>query len=244
MKKCNDNNNLCTISQICDGIIKGEPLYVNNISKLFTVNEQARNELNLDKMNDIINNCFLKEENKNNNKFVSQLFFGGKNTGTSLHCAFNTNIFFNVKGEKHWVLIDPMYSDLINCQTSNNGLFAVSIDDVFSTSESNPFLKIPRNEVILKSGDLLFNPTWYWHAVKNKTDYTIGVANRYDLTIFPSITNNYFFTFLQLFSPSYYIKNSLVVLDTSKSGQEKYGIIADKEILNNLTQSKSIKDNY
>lgn len=243
LKKCNKDNNLCTISQICDGIYKKEPLYINNISKLFTINEQARNELNLDKMNEIVNKCFLKEENAHKDVFISQLFLGGKNTGTSVHCAFNTNLFFNIKGEKHWILIDPMYTDLINCQSSNNGLFAVSTDDVFSESDTNPFLRIPRNEVILKSGDFLFNPTWYWHAVKNKTDYTIGVANRYDLTVFPSITNNIFFTFLQLFSPFYYIQNSHIYF-SSTSGQEKYGILADKEIINNLTQDKSIKNNY
>ena len=80
---------------------------MNNISKLFTVSKQAENELNLHKMSEIMNSSFFKKEKEN--KFMSQLFLGGKNTGTSLHCASNVNFFFNVKGTKHRGFIHPKY---------------------------------------------------------------------------------------------------------------------------------------
>uniref|UniRef100_A0A6C0ATY5 JmjC domain-containing protein n=1 Tax=viral metagenome TaxID=1070528 RepID=A0A6C0ATY5_9ZZZZ len=240
LKKCDKDTNLCSIREICDGIKKGEPVYVNNISKLFTVSKQAENELNLHKMSEIMNSSFFKKEKEN--KFMSQLFLGGKNTGTSLHCASNVNFFFNIKGTKHWGFIHPKYTSIIKCQTSEKGLFAISDDDFFSESENNPFLKIPRYEALLHSGDFLFNPAWYWHAVKNKTDYTIGVANRYIFDLFgevPCISNNIFFSFLQLFSPSYYLQWASSY-DKNKSTQEIYGTIVDKEILNNLSKSNAI----
>lgn len=242
LKKCNKNNNLCSIHEICEGIRKGEPVYVNNISKLFTVSKQAETELNLDKMSKIMNESFFKQKRKN--EFMSQLFFGGKNTGTSLHSASNVNFFFNIKGTKHWGFIHPKYTSLIKCQTSNKGLFAISDDDFFSEKEDNPFLKIPRYEALLHSGDFLFNPAWYWHAVKNKTDYTIAVANRYRFYLFgevPCITNNYFFSFLQLFSPVYYSKWCFInEEDKGKSTQEIYGNLIDQEILNNMSQSNAM----
>ena len=203
IKKCNTTNNLCSIHKICRDIRDGKPLYVNNISTLFTVSEQARKELNLDEMSKLMNSRFFSSRNKPND-FMSQLFLGGKNTGTSLHCAANINFFFNVKGEKHWGFIDPAYTSLINCKSSAQGLYSNSVDDFFS--ESSPFSRIPRYETVLKPGDVLYNPAWYWHAVKNLTEYTIAVANRsmsFDFFTgeLPFIKNNLFFSFLQIFSP-------------------------------------------
>jgi hypothetical protein len=61
IKKCNDTN-FCSIKQICKNIKLGQPLYINNISKLFTVSEQASNELNLDRIADIMNNSFFNQK--------------------------------------------------------------------------------------------------------------------------------------------------------------------------------------
>ena len=92
-------------------------------------------------------------------------------------------------------------------------------------------------------GDFLFNPAWYWHAVKNKTDYTIAVANRfagtYALNPFEEMPmmNNKFFTFLQLFSPFYYLQ--YYGIEKGKE-QQGYGKIVDQEIINNLSQSEAM----
>ena len=241
LKSCNSENNLCTLKEIIQGIRNGEPVYVNNISKLFSVSEQAKGELDLDKMGNIMNTQMFKYPQDNIN-FMSQLFFGGKNTGTNLHCASNINFFFNIKGRKHWGFIDPKYTDLIKCQTSNQGLFSISEDDYFSKDEKNPFLKIPRYETILEPGDFLFNPAWYWHAVKNKTDYTIAVANRFIFSIggeLPVLTNNSFFSFLQIFSPIYYL-NWIIEGKNTTDAQKTYGNIVDQEIINNLSQRKAM----
>ena len=242
LKNCKGNNNLCTMKEIVNGIRNGEPVYVNNISALFTQSEQAHSELNLDKMSDIMNSYMLKNSEEKN-PFMSQLFLGGKNTGTNLHCASNINFFFNIYGIKHWGFIDSKYTDLINSQTSDQGLFAISPDDYFSKDPNNPFLKIPRYETILTPGDFLFNPAWYWHAVKNKTDYTIAVANRfagtYALNPFEEMPmmNNKFFTFLQFFSPFYYLQ--YYGIEKGKE-QQGYGKIVDQEIINNLSQSEAM----
>jgi len=239
LKKCKSDNNLCSMKEICESIKKGDPIYVNNISKLFTENEQARNELNLNKMDQMINEKFIKQKRKGD--FLSQLFLGGKNTGTSLHSSSNINFFFNIKGEKRWGFISPKYTSFIKCQTSKKGLFAVSEHDFFSESPDSPYLKIPRYETVLKSGDFLFNPAWYWHAVKNKSDYTIAVANRYIFDFFgemPCVTNNLFFSFLQIFSPQYYYYYTMK--DDNVSAQEFHGNRTDQEIINTFSKSDAL----
>lgn len=243
LKNCNKDSNLCSMKEITKGIRYGEPVYVNNISALFTESEQARKELNLDKMSHIMNSKMLKYPQKDNH-FLSQLFFGGKNTGTNLHCASNINFFFNIYGIKHWSFIDPKYTHLIKCQTSDKGLFSISEDDYFSKDPNNPFFKIPRFETILQPGDFLFNPAWYWHAVKNKTDYTIAVANRYSrfqiMGELPIIQNNYFFSFLQLFSPTYYLKWFSEGYKTNVDVQKAFGKMVDGEIINNMSRSRAM----
>jgi len=102
-------------------------------------------------------------------------------------------------------------------------------------------LKIPRYETVLKSGDFLFNPAWYWHAVKNKTEYTIAVANRYMFDFFgemPCVTNNLFFSFLQIFSPQYYY--TMLSKEDGVSSQDFHGHRTDQEIINNLSKSEAL----
>ena len=46
--------------------------------------------------------------------------------------------------------------------------------------------------------------------------------------------NNLFFTFLQLFSPFYYLK--FFLFDNTKSSQHNFGNMVDKEIIDNISK--------
>ena len=41
------------------------------------------------------------------------------------------------------------------------------------------FAHCPIFEVTLEPGDLLLNPPWWWHAVRNVSETTVGVASRW-----------------------------------------------------------------
>lgn len=62
---------------------------------------------------------------------------------------------------------------------SRTGLFAVSYLDICAANKGDYILNIPRYEILLDEGDMLFNPPWWWHAITNKTKYTIACANRF-----------------------------------------------------------------
>ena len=143
-----------------------KPVYVNNVSRIFGFYPELIDDMELDNIKDKIG-IDLKNSNE-----VNHMFLGGKSTGTTLHASYIGNFFFNIKGIKKWYLIHPKYSNILLPTLSRTGLFAVSKVDIFHKNDLTE--KVPRYEFELNEGDLLFNPPWWWHAVKNQTDYTIG----------------------------------------------------------------------
>jgi hypothetical protein len=80
----------------CDMIKKGEPIYINNFHSIFIDCKVLQEDLDLKRLNDITPIEYSD---------TSQLFFGPKGTGTTLHCAMKSNVFYNVKGKKKWIPI-------------------------------------------------------------------------------------------------------------------------------------------
>jgi len=71
----------------------------------------------------------------------------------------------------------------INFKSSNNGgsIFFSENSPKLKNTESSTISKVGEliaQEVILKPGDVLFTPSFYWHKVENLTD-TIGVGYRW-----------------------------------------------------------------
>lgn len=181
-------------SNACDMIKNGEQIYINNFHSIFIDCKILQDDLDLQKMNDITPIDYAD---------TSQLFFGPKGTGTTLHCAMKSNIFYNVKGKKKWTFIDPMYSPYLSAVLSDNGIFVVSKLNYFQ--DKSLLRNIPKFEYILEEGDVLFNPSWWWHCVENMTEYTIGVANRSNLGFQFHDNNNPTFTINSLLTRPYQI---------------------------------------
>ena len=129
----------------------------------------------------------------------SQLFLGGKNTGTAYHCADNFNCFVMVHGEKEWRFVDARYSAWMYPFMPPSGLFAFSPVPPFEPAPKFPLYKhVPKLRTRLKPGDVLVNPPWWWHAVKNVTPTTIAVATRW--VTGSDLSNNRYFDFLSFLS--------------------------------------------
>lgn len=112
----------------------------------------------------------------------------GIHSRSPLHCANGENIFLNVQGKKEWHFIHPSYTPLLHTTLSRYGVYAVSeaieyfdTDDFYETMTKNHdwFHKIPVYKVVLEPGDMLYNPHWWWHDVRNLTDFTMGCASRW-----------------------------------------------------------------
>jgi hypothetical protein len=189
-------------SNACDMIQNGELIYINNFHSIFIDCKILQKDLDLKKLDEITPLQYTG---------TSQLFFGPKGTGTTLHCAAKSNIFYNIKGKKKWTFIDPKYSENLSPVLSNNGFFVVSKLNYFK--DKTILRNIPKFEYVLEEGDVLFNPSWWWHCVENMSEYTIGVANRSDLGFKWYDNNNPTFTMNSILTRPYQIYKMITELE-------------------------------
>lgn len=113
-----------------------------------------------------------------------EMFVGGPKVGSSFHCAGGDNFFLMVSGRKQWTFVDPRNWMAMYATVGRNRESVVFTSPICSATydleqrEKYPlFAKIPKYRVTLEPGDLLLNPSMWWHEVQN-LDRTIGVPNR------------------------------------------------------------------
>lgn len=166
--------------------------YVQNVSDLFQQYPELEAQLPID----TIRNRYL-----NGGKlFYIHLFMGGPKTGSIFHCANGVNFFINIHGRKEWKFVNPLHSawmyGLVNTAAAY-GTCAVN----FRRSQQEHlnhcplYAQLPVYKTILNPGDVLINPSWWWHSVKNLTPTTIGCATRW---LVPIKSVNPFYTFLSM----------------------------------------------
>lgn len=118
---------------------------------------------------------------------VFQVFIGGQGRTTPIHNANQSNLFIQVYGEKKWILYPHYYSAIIDPDPVRNTYRQAPIRrddgpfDPFDPCYNKPnelYRYIDSYEADLKPGDILWNPPFYWHAVKNTTD-AIGIGYRW-----------------------------------------------------------------
>jgi len=113
------------------------------------------------------------------------VFIGGEGSSSPLHNSFSNNIFIQISGEKEWVIYPPYYSVIFDPDPAMNMYRGVSerqgdrFDPFNPDYEKHPLFKyIDGYKVTLKPGDILYNPPYWWHAVRNPSD-SIGVGYRW-----------------------------------------------------------------
>jgi len=165
----------CQVPQLIESIEKetreGSPsnLYINGASSIFVRRPELIKMVEspvVANMTPVVNQTCA----------AYQLFMGSHHVGSSLHTAIGTNVFRMVVGRKRWWFIPPSETKFIFAIQTENG-FSAHTKTVW---QSDPwFKKMERYEVTLEPGDLLLNTPWFWHAVENKDQFTIGVASRF-----------------------------------------------------------------
>jgi hypothetical protein len=106
---------------------------------------------------------------------IPQLFIGGVGTKTPLHNAMTVFFFVNVMGVKRWTFVPNRYIAVLDPVADGRGYNhseAVVEDpdlDRFPGLDS-----VDRMETVMYPGDVLFNPSWNWHSVRNDSA-TIGI---------------------------------------------------------------------
>lgn len=98
--------------------------------------------------------------------FVNQLFVTP--AGRSFyHTEFGGNLFRQISGSKKWTLISPEYNPYL-CPyfIRGSGTVKPCVQDFDAPLRDEWFERLPRMEVVLEPGDILFNAPWWWHDVR------------------------------------------------------------------------------
>jgi hypothetical protein len=152
------------------------------------VNEVVREDLDLDRI--------WKGFGGPNHKtfYGAQLVVGrGSNdsevtTGTGWHCAPGNNWFAQVTGTKRWYFMDPKYSSYMHPLRGGKANMMTGSREMSSYHDN-----LPLRYADVQAGDLLYNPDWEWHTIKNYEGLAIGVPIR-EINVSLSFQNNFQYT--------------------------------------------------
>jgi hypothetical protein len=152
--------------------LRSDKVYLHNSEILFRRHPELANDFPLDPLADL---CGLEPT-------YMQLFVGREGTGTPFHCAANWNWFFNLEGRKAWEIVDPRHGFLLYPAAFAGVSAAMALcgfADDYDKEFFPAFKWCPVYRVTLEPGDVLFNPPWWWHAIRNVSPTTVAVASRW-----------------------------------------------------------------
>lgn len=147
-------------------------IYLHNCEVLFNRYPQLMKDLALDRLGPYIQKGLG----------YAQLFIGRQGTGTPFHCAGTWNWFNMLDGEKTWYFIDPEYSYFAYpfMIIGNVASFMLCLYPEDVNTDDYPLWKwCPYYKATLQPGDVLLNPPWWWHAIRNITPTSVAVASRW-----------------------------------------------------------------
>lgn len=114
--------------------------------------------------------CDIFLDSNQDRPFV-HMWFGMKNTCSPLHFDKYNNIFTQVAGYKYIILVDPKFSTLIPKGPDNNSCI-IQHDNLLNFLDMH---NISYHELIVKPGDSLYIPKYWWHQVKSLS-FSISIS--------------------------------------------------------------------
>lgn len=164
-----------------------------------------------------------------------QVFIGGDKSYTPLHNASLGNMFIQAVGKKHWRFYPNEMVAIIDPDPVRNIYRHAPIRKdgqsfhAFEPDFEHPFHlyeKMNGFEVTLSPGDILYNPPYYWHTVRNIGD-SIGVGYRW-LPIWDNLRKWPVHTFMDVTArkPNFlktmkYLKQDVNLLHLAETGELK-----------------------
>jgi hypothetical protein len=147
--------------------------YLHNCGRVFEQYPHLIRDLGLDKLRPV-----------EGDSFAQQMFVGTtRGTGSAFHCAGNVNLFYQLEGSKRWTIVHPEYMFLLYPYLSRNNWYQASLVGIPGKNRDYAdvplFRYCPRFTVDLEKGDVLLSPSWWYHAIENLTERSLGVATRW-----------------------------------------------------------------
>ncbi|WP_157377299.1 cupin-like domain-containing protein [Burkholderia ubonensis] len=113
-------------------------------------------------------------------RISSQLFISNGGAGSPSHFGKIANTFYQLEGVKVWSLVDPAFLYLVYpLLLPGDAVTALHWQDESDHERCPLFRFCPRYEAVLRPGDVLWNPYYWFHSVKNRTKRSVAVADRW-----------------------------------------------------------------
>jgi Cupin-like domain len=113
-------------------------------------------------------------------RISSQLFISNHGAGSPSHFGKIANTFYQLEGRKRWSLVDPAFMYLVYpLLLPGDAVTALHWQDESDYERCPLFRYCPRYETVLSPGDVLWNPYYWFHSVKNLTRSSVAVADRW-----------------------------------------------------------------
>lgn len=137
-------------------------------------------------------------------------FIGSTHTGSRVHSDFTSSVFLQLHGRKEWTFFDPSYTYNLQPRGQPNNIAYNSGLDFNSSKLPN----LAGLKTILKPGDLLIFPSFWWHGVKNLDKVSIGMDTPV-VDLFGSIFRNPLLTAGTVLNPRFLFKVFKSIVFTS-----------------------------
>ena len=111
-----------------------------------------------------------------------QLFVGSQGNGAPLHNAGTWNFFHMVNGSKKWYFIDPYdyyFASPMWVWGQPAAAFGQLFPDEFDKKKFPHMQYLPYYVTELQAGDILLNPPWWGHGIRNTSKQSVAVATRW-----------------------------------------------------------------
>ncbi len=166
-----------TLGDLLDEMLSGKETgkYVRGANDIFLERPELEEALPLDVFRRLLGDL--------GHHFGTELFMGGKGTGSPFHCAPFFNGFTLIHGEKQWQFIHPSFTPWMYPLLHHTGFSMSRLDHRAPPeviAERWPlYTRVTRMTARLVAGDVLINPPWWWHSVDNLSPSSIAVATRW-----------------------------------------------------------------
>lgn len=108
-----------------------------------------------------------------------QIFIGAKGTSTSLHAACSHNLFVQVHGSKHWYIASAYQDPALRPIVNRSPFFVSPVNPAARHDLADPVVQyVDHYDFELHPGEILFNPSSFWHQVTNLSG-SIGFGFRW-----------------------------------------------------------------
>jgi len=141
--------------------------YIANVSDLMNNFPDLERSLELEGFKTTLNARSL---------YGMQMFIGPEGRGTSLHAGAPLTMFMNIHGSKEWLLINPRHGLWMRPNHQRQGHHSESPRTAAELLDLVRYIPVYR--VALKPGDILLNPPWWWHQVRNLEGISIACSVR------------------------------------------------------------------